>query len=144
MEIRKTSKKKAISPILATVILIAITLVASVAIAGYVFGLFGSFSSTAQILISSSNCSAGTGKCVVYFSNTGTATATVSSVSINFGGLGYVPMSACTPAIVVPGGGSFSSTCVIASGTPVTGEPYTLSSTASNGGQPMGAGSFSA
>lgn len=37
--------RKGINPVAATVILIAITLTAAIAIAGFVFGLFGSFTS---------------------------------------------------------------------------------------------------
>jgi len=44
-------KRKAISPVLATVILIAITLIAAIAVAGFVFGLFGTFTSSATLSI---------------------------------------------------------------------------------------------
>ena len=44
-------KRKAISPVLATVILIAITLIAAIAVAGFVFGLFGSFTSSATVQV---------------------------------------------------------------------------------------------
>ena len=152
MNIEKFSKKKAISPILATVILIAITLIAAVAIAGFVFGLFGSFTSTAQISISSSNCTtSGTTpfpiSCSVYFINTGTGTGSVSGVSISYGGAGYVVLL-CPDAVTVTAGGSAVSyspcTLLIPATTASVNEAYTLEATASSGGQPLGAGSFSA
>ena len=151
MNIRKFSKKKAISPILATVILIAITLIAAVAIAGFVFGLFGSFTSTAQISVSSSNCtvSASTGdiSCNIYFLNTGTGTGSVSGASISYGGAGYIALTCPAAVTVVAGGSAVSySPCTLA--TPTTAasvnEAYTLEATASSGGQPLGAGAFSA
>ncbi len=42
-------ERKAISPIIATVLIIAVTLIAAVAIGGFVFGIFGSASNTAQV-----------------------------------------------------------------------------------------------
>ena len=45
--------RKAISPIIATVLIIAVTLIAAVAIGGFVFGIFGSASNTAQIEVTS-------------------------------------------------------------------------------------------
>ena len=46
---KREQQKLGISPAIATVILIAITLVAGVAIGGFVFGLFGSQTTTAQV-----------------------------------------------------------------------------------------------
>src|SRR5215471_8647997 len=75
-------KKKAISPVLATVILIAITLIAAIAIAGFVFGLFGTFTTTAQVSASSVTCThagVGASNCVIVLSNTGNSPATAIS-----------------------------------------------------------------
>src|SRR5689334_2143472 len=47
--------RRAISPIIATVLIIAVTLIAAVAIGGFVFGIFGSSSSTAQVSVTSQN-----------------------------------------------------------------------------------------
>ena len=140
----KLSKKKAISPILATVILIAITLIAAVAIAGFVFGLFGSFTSTAQISVSASNCSISQHHCIVSFINTGTGTGSVNDVSISYGGLGYVSLACPIPSgPITPGGGSIQMTCPYTFPGASVNEAYTLEVTASSGGQPLGAGSFS-
>lgn len=76
------NKRKAISPVLATVILIAITLIAAIAIAGFVFGLFGSFTSTAQVSASVTACTASTDSCAVTLRNTGTANAVVTGCSL--------------------------------------------------------------
>ena len=43
--------RRAISPIVATVLIVAVTLVASVAIAGFVFGIFSSQGNTAQVSV---------------------------------------------------------------------------------------------
>jgi flagellin-like protein len=77
--------KKAISPVIATIILIAITIVIAVAVAGWVFGLFKSYSGgpAVQILASSSSCQASTGKCTIYVDNTGNNAVQVNSVLLN-------------------------------------------------------------
>ena len=113
MNIQSKGKRKAISPVLATVILIAITLIAAVAIAGFVFGLFGTFTSTARVQASVTSCNyngltAGAEACQVVLTNSGNAnTAATTSCSLTYGGATHVAV--------------WSNTGVIASGTPVTG-----------------------
>lgn len=140
----KHLRRRAISPILAEVALIAITLVAATAMSGFVFGTMTSYTSTAQIQIVSSNCSASTNTCTVFFQNTGTSTGTISGVSINFGGAGYLPLT-CTPATqtIKAGAAPVSIVCTGYTGASLN-EQYTISSTASNTAQPLGAGAFSA
>jgi flagellin-like protein len=77
--------KKAISPVIATIILIAITIVIAVAVAGWVFGLFKSYSGgpAVQILASSSSCKASTGQCTIFVDNTGNNAVQVNSVLLN-------------------------------------------------------------
>jgi flagellin-like protein len=57
MRIGRRPGRRGISEVLATVILIAITLVAGVAIAGFAFGLFGTLGSSANIsVVGTSTC----------------------------------------------------------------------------------------
>lgn len=83
-------KRKAISPVLATVILIAITLIAAIAVAGFVFGLFGSFTSTPQLQATNVVCG-----------TTGTAAAVTCTFSLTNSGSGTAgfPGSACSVQI---------------------------------------------
>lgn len=115
-------QRKAISPIIATVLIIAVTLVASVAIGGFVFGLFGSATSTAQVQATvatiqstvasaaafSVSCATGapTNNYIALY-NQGTAATTVSLVSLTFSG---ITMS------IAPTGGT---NCSVNSGTTV-------------------------
>jgi archaeal type IV pilus assembly protein PilA len=82
------NKRKAISPVLATVILIAITLIAAIAIAGFVFGLFGSFTSSANVSASVTSCQYnGTHEiCDLSLINSGSANTGASSCSMTYGG----------------------------------------------------------
>ncbi|MDG6951440.1 MAG: hypothetical protein JRN12_06330 [Nitrososphaerota archaeon] len=92
-------RRKAISPIVATVLIIAATLIAFAAVLGYIFGIFGSAASTANIsatVTAAVHGPAGTsgidqtaaagGNITLALSNSGTGSTTVSSYSITFGG----------------------------------------------------------
>jgi flagellin-like protein len=92
--------RKAISPVIATVILIAITLIAAIAIAGFVFGIFGSFSSSATVTVTgvaipsgsggafpvTAGCSTTAATPYVSISNSGTGSTTVTGVSLTYAG----------------------------------------------------------
>jgi flagellin-like protein len=90
MNFQKVRRKnrKAISPVLATVILIAITLIAAIAIAGFVFGLFGSFTSSAQVSAVNVVCHTTTpATCNVNLQNTGSPNATPTACSLQLAGV---------------------------------------------------------
>src|ERR1700691_2150263 len=95
-------RKKAISPIIATVLIIAVTLIAAVAIGGFVFGIFGSASSSAQVQVTSQNlvaadllssntaaaptCSITGAANDLTLTNAGTAATTVTGVTVTWAG----------------------------------------------------------
>ncbi len=78
------NKRKAISPVLATVILIAITLIAAIAVTGFIFGLFGSFRNTPQVSAQSTIGSDLTGEIDLY--NSGTSPAIIEGVTMTYNG----------------------------------------------------------
>lgn len=96
--------RRGISPIVATVLIIAITLVASVAVGGFTYGIFGSSANTAQVSVDASSVPAavGLGATLVYCSggsevgaavsgylalyNSGTAATTATSLVFNYDG----------------------------------------------------------
>lgn len=81
------SPRHAISPVLATVILIAITLIAATAISGFVFGLFGTYTNTARVEATSYACSGTPEICTVGIQNIGTANAALSGTcTLTFAG----------------------------------------------------------
>jgi flagellin-like protein len=104
--------RRAISPVIATVILIAITLIAAIAIAGFVFGIFGSFSSSATVTVtgvaipssatsgafpSTATCSTSAVAPYVAISNSGTGSTTVTGITITYAGNTYrAAISGCT------------------------------------------------
>jgi len=77
--------KKGISPVIATIILIAITIVIAIAVAAWVFGLFKSYSGTNAVTVVSglSSCSSSNSQCTIVLSNQGGNSVTVIGASIN-------------------------------------------------------------
>ena len=94
----RLSKRRAISPVIATVLIIAVTLIASVAIGGFVFGIFAQGQNSARVavtgtaLLAANFLSGGTTKtftCAttsagsyLTLTNTGTGSASVAAVSL--------------------------------------------------------------
>jgi len=129
-------KRGGISPILATVILIAITLVAAVAMAAFVFGLFGSLGSSANLSTGVAVCSSsdtgltmgstvfaasagGKPTCFMNVINSGTASGTLSGCSIGgIAGILFTSAGAVMPAsgITVAGSKAVGVECNYAGG----------------------------
>ena len=86
-----SKKRQAISPVLATVLLIAITLIAATAVSGFVFGLFGTFTSVAQVSAGTVTCSGTPEVCAVGLQNTGSGNVAITGIcQMNFGGNNYL------------------------------------------------------
>jgi len=167
MDLRpKHSRRKAISPVLATVILIAITLIAAIAVAGFVFGLFGSFTSSAAVSeISSNFAAAGTGSALAQpasapfcqatapssgyyleFSNTGTANTAINSVSLSYGGnTASVSISNPSANCIAKAGAQeyvLFTALEVGGAAAATGQRYTGSASLGNGGSVSYTGTF--
>jgi len=147
MKINSPRRRKAISPVLATVILIAITLIAAIAIAGFVFGLFGTFTSGQNLQLVGTACAhtAGGAKvfgtatahadsCVLALTNTGGASASITGCSIYgasqtlqgspktvaAGTTSAAPVVVeCSSAAALTAGAAVSGSLVVASGSPL-------------------------
>ncbi len=134
-------RRKAISPIVATVLIIAATLIAFAAVLGYIFGIFGSAAAKANVQISSQTSVAhalAPGSASVVLINTGTASTTVTSATLSAGGstctvtLPTTTLTAgstttlvstaisCTPTVTVNSGQTFTLSVVLADGSPAT------------------------
>ncbi len=145
MQITTVEGRKAISPVIATVILIAITLIAAIAIAGFVFGLFGSFTSNAQVTATAS-CyeSATTPYCTVSLSNTGTANTNALSGTITYSGT-TTGLNATTWTTTAVKAGTTTSLYFDISGltvTPSVGSQFIITISLANSGQPQATGTF--
>ena len=147
MQIVKKGKRKAISPVLATVILIAITLIAAIAIAGFVFGIFGTFTANAQISATSVSCVTGVanGVCTIILTNNGNSVASAQSCSFagSGGGAGTLVLPLAGGSIAP--GTTLSVTCTSTTGLGIAGTEGTALSGSvglSNGGSALYAGTW--
>ena len=165
MKIRngKYGQRKAISPIIATVLIIAVTLIAAVAIGGFVFGIFGTSSQAAQISVTGTTItaagfgtgSAGTITCVtsapaspyLTLTNSGSAGAQVTGVVITWAGVNnnFAMTATCT---VGAAGSASAVTYAEFVATPkvsvlaVAGQTYSGTVTLSNGAQLLFTGTW--
>ncbi|QQG49299.1 MAG: hypothetical protein HY247_03035 [archaeon] len=143
MKIDASHGRKAITPILATVILIAITLIAGIAIAGFVFNLFNIFGNPPQIsYISSSTLTISSGTLAtpgavaatctasatagqsLELHNTGTGAGTIRSVTIssNAGG-GTVTVSGVN-CVLAAGATKYITFTAVGTGTANPGDSF--------------------
>jgi flagellin-like protein len=160
---RFSGQRKAISPIIATVLIIAVTLIAAVAIGGFVFGIFGSSSNSAQIQVTgialvgatlaagsgtaTPTCATGSTANSITLTNTGTAAASATAISITYGGA-VATFSITGACIVTPAGKASGNPMTITMAAAdlvtgaVSGASYTGTVTMSNGAILIFAGTF--
>ena len=138
---RHGKSRRAISPVLATVLLIAITLIASTAIAGFVFGLFGTFTSTAQVSAGTVSCSGTPEICVVPLQNSGSGNTAITGVcNLAFAGGPYVGAAVMTSGNLDAGSNGLVSCTAPGSSHAAAGSEITGSITLGNGAYVLFAG----
>jgi flagellin-like protein len=90
MKLRKTfnGNLKAVSPVIATIIIVAITITMSIAVAYWVLGLGSSFTKYEKVEFTSgyADLNGNTFVTILNFKNTGSATATVDNATIFYNG----------------------------------------------------------
>ena len=137
-------RRKAISAIIATVLIIAATLIAFAAVLGYIFGIFGSAAAKANVTISTETSITYSGSAIggnIFFINSGTSSTTMSSGTLSYGG-GSCPLNSFATSIT-PGSSVEDSSITCTGGpTPVVGESYTLSVVLADGSTTSYAGTF--
>jgi FlaG/FlaF family flagellin (archaellin) len=104
---------KAVSPVIATIIIVAIAITMSIAVAYWVLGLGSSFTKYEKVEFTSAyaDYNAGTGNFTIsmILKNTGSAAATVDPATIFYNGkpgsayTGYAPFASFTSFTMVPG-----------------------------------------
>ena len=127
MEFQGHRSRRAISPVLATILLIAITLIAAVAVGGFVFGLFGTFTSTAQVSAGTVTCAGTPEVCNLILQNVGSGNTAITGICyLNFAGGPYLGTAAVVSGSL-KAGSSATVTCTgppsehAAAGSQVTG-----------------------
>jgi len=160
----KYGNRRAISPIIATVLIIAVTLIAAVAIGGFVFGVFGTSAQSAQIQVTGTTLNAlgftagagGTITCVttgptapyITLTNTGTASSSITGITITWGGANNPFALTAATSCAIGGAGSASAITyaqfVAAKVTiaPTIGQSYSGTITLSNGANVLFTGTW--
>ncbi len=93
---------KAISPILATVILIAVTLVIAIGVIGWIMGIWGTFGATETIQVfPDSSINSSNKLLILHIKNTGTASAVIYKIEVV--GLGTASITAVTGVTTTTG-----------------------------------------
>ena len=107
----RSRRRNGISPVLATVILIAVTVVAATSIAGFVFGLMGSFTNTATVSATPVSCSGTPESCLLSASNPGVGSTSITGTCrLTFGGASYQGTAVLVSGSL-KGGGTAQITC---------------------------------
>ena len=91
---------KAISPILATVILIAVTLVIAIGVIGWIMGIWGTFGATETIQVFPDS-SISNSELTLHIKNTGTASAVIYKIEVV--GLGTASITTGTGVTITTG-----------------------------------------
>jgi flagellin-like protein len=83
--------KKALSPVVASIILIAVTVAVSIAVAAWMGALTFSFMGTEQLTVQKirwgTSGLGGAGTFTLYVNNTGTKDATINQITVNYAGV---------------------------------------------------------
>ena len=86
-KIRTLNKRRAVSPVIATVIIVAVTITVAVAVSYWMSGIAGQYTAFEKVEIQSGYATLGTGNVkwvmTIELKNSGTATATLTNVFIN-------------------------------------------------------------
>jgi len=115
--------KKGISPVIATIILIAITIVIAIAVAAWVFGLFKSYTGGPAVTINAaqSSCQSNSQTCTLVVSNQGGNSVTVVGATVN-----GVPWSISGGSVTVSAGAASVPVMISATSSFTAGQTLTI------------------
>ncbi len=122
------TKRKGISPVLATIILLAVTVAVGVGVASYVFGLFGTYSESAAVKVQGTPTLQGS---IRYFNvtlaNAGAQSDAVNSITTTINGVQKTISTFNGTTTINGGGGTLALKAQFAAGTTFTaGTSYQL------------------
>jgi hypothetical protein len=163
----KCNKRRAISDVVATVLIIAVVLIASLAVGGFVFGIFGQAQNTATVAVTATalpaayfkatgttttfTCSASPSVAYLTLTNTGTGSTSLVSIIITWSGtnsafaasgsclLGAAGSGTATTYLIFPATTKLSAAGAVNA---AAGQSYTGTVTLSNGAQLLLAGTW--
>jgi flagellin-like protein len=89
--------KKALSPVVASIILIAVTVAVSIAVAAWMGALTFSFMGTEQLTISTLTWTGSNAGFTLKVANSGTKDVTISQIQVNYGTTGVISVTPSLP-----------------------------------------------
>jgi flagellin-like protein len=81
MDLRRKTRKKAVSPVIATIMLLAVTLIAGVFLAGFTFQVMGSFTTFPLVSANVESCSGSPVVCGILLRNSGSGSTAATGCS---------------------------------------------------------------
>jgi hypothetical protein len=162
-DFRLTKQRKAVDTIIATVLVVAVALAASLGVSGFVFGVTGHAQNSAQVTVTGSallatdftaasstttfDCASSSPGSYIAITDTGTVSSSVTAVSITWAGsnAAYAPIGTCS--IGATGSTTASTYIIFTAPTKITpsailSQTYTGTVTLSNGAQLLFTGSW--
>ncbi|MEM2855729.1 MAG: type IV pilin [Candidatus Nitrosocaldaceae archaeon] len=122
-------QKRGVSPVLATMIMVGVTVAVGLGVASYTMGLFGNLSKSANIKIISTDLVASSRQLSLTLDNSGGATVQLTKVTTVIGTNSY----SATSTLSIGPSSSASTTLTFSSATFTAGKTYTFTLEFSNG-----------
>lgn len=122
-------QKRGVSPVLATMIMVGVTVAVGLAVASYTMGLFGNLSKTANIKITSTDLVASTKQLSLTLDNSGGAAVQLTKVTTVIGSTSY----SATSTLSIGPSSSATTTLTFSTATFTAGKTYTFTLEFSNG-----------
>ena len=124
--------KKALSPVIASIILIAVTVAVSIAVAAWMGALTFSFMGTEQLTVQKIQWTPMSGF-IIYVNNTGTKTASISQILVNYVGVPSASVSPKLPITMKTGNDPSQHQSITVTFTYTNGTNYDISVVTSDG-----------
>jgi flagellin-like protein len=123
------NSRRGVSPVLATMIMIGVTVAVGLGVASYTMGLFGNLSKTAQVKIISTDLVASSKQLTLTLENSGGATVILNNVKVTIGSNLYT----ASPNTTIGPSSSATATATFSTATFTAGKSYTFTLEFSNG-----------
>ncbi len=123
------NSRRGVSPVLATMIMIGVTVAVGLGVASYTMGLFGNLSKTAQVKVISTDLVTSSKQLTLTLQNDGGAAIALKNVKVTIGSNLYT----VSPNTTINPSASATATATFSSATFTAGQSYTFTLEFSNG-----------
>jgi len=145
VRVREGHRRKGVSPVIAEVLLIVVSLIAGVALGGFAFAIMGAYNHPAEVVAQVMSCAPSSGPsetCMINLTNLGSSTVGTTSCSVIVNGSNLI--GTLTSKGIVPAGGTLTSvSCTAYGASGAEGSAIVGSILLSNGASVLFAGTSS-